>query len=204
MIFISTFDLVFRTIPGLCYQKISPSKNSSDILHYLAVCDSENFANIFIFIEYATIGWFTCEVALRFTLARKKIRFLTSGFTFIDLITIIPFYINICFKQYDHGKFSTIKMVNSFRLLMNILFLLKDIESVSNIGRMLKILSIFKFARYSNGLKMLGNIFKNSFKDIMHLMLFAVVLILLFSSFLYYSERDMDSTKFISIPASFW
>lgn len=69
---------------------------------------------------------------------------------------------------------------------------------------MLKIITIFKFARYSVGLKLLGSMFKNSFKEIVHLMLFAGILILIFSSFLYYSERDMNNTKFTSIPESFW
>lgn len=70
--------------------------------------------------------------------------------------------------------------------------------------RVLRLLRLLKLGRYSESLRILGNVFKTRREELL-MSLFVVGLALLVSSTLiYYAERDAQPEAFGSIPAAMW
>jgi potassium voltage-gated channel Shab-related subfamily B protein 1 len=136
---------------------------------------------IFELIETICIIWFTLEYVLRLLSAPSKWKFLKGALNIIDLISILPFYVSLVFasRQLDN--------LNTARRILTLF-------------RVLRILRIFKLARHSTGLKSLGYTLKKSNKELGLLMMFLTIAVLLFSSLVYFAEKEEPDTKFISIP----
>lgn len=140
---------------------------------------------IFERIEAVCIAWFTLEYLLRIFSAPDKLKFLKGALNFIDLISILPYYISLLFasQQYEN---------------------LNNARRVLTLFRVLRILRIFKLARHSTGLKSLGYTLQRSNKELGLLMMFLSIAVLLFSSLAYFAEKEERETRFTSIPNTFW
>jgi hypothetical protein len=69
------------------------------------------------------------------------------------------------------------------------------------------VLRIFKISRYSSGMQILGSALYASRAELSHLVLFTAIGTVLFSSAVYYAEREVENPsghEFISIPMGFW
>ncbi|VDM76798.1 unnamed protein product [Strongylus vulgaris] len=76
--------------------------------------------------------------------------------------------------------------------------------AVLRVLRLVRVFRIFKLSRHSVGLQILGKTFKASVQEFCLLIFFMVIALVLFSSGIYFAEQGEPSSKFTSIPASFW
>ncbi|VDP16646.1 unnamed protein product [Schistosoma margrebowiei] len=140
-------------------------------------------------VETICISWFTLEYVLRLWCSPNKLKFLKRILNIIDLIAILPFYIHVLLvevvtRHHNESLHSLRKIVQIFRIL--------------------RILRIFKLARHSTGLQALGYTFKRSYKELGLLILLIALGVVLFSSLVYFAEKDENSEMFRSIPSAFW
>ena len=143
---------------------------------------------VIFYLETTVMIWFTSEYLLRIISAPRAFEFMISFTGVIDLVVILPYYINTIIGE----------EIRSFNL------------AVFRIVRMFRVFRVFKLTRYSTGLKVLGLTIIESFGQLVALFLCLFLSAILFASCLYfieYTETPPDSdtsTVFRSIPDAFW
>ncbi|XP_057317670.1 potassium voltage-gated channel subfamily A member 10-like isoform X1 [Hydractinia symbiolongicarpus] len=139
---------------------------------------------VFKNLETFCVIWFTVELAARFAIAENKCRFVINGMNIIDLISILPFYIDlIVFQNNNLAGFAILRALRAARIFR-----------------------IFKLYRYSKAIHLLIYTFVSSISELLLLIFFMIVLLILFSAGIYFFENNFEdpSNKFKSIPHTFW
>uniref|UniRef100_A0A914DWW3 Ion transport domain-containing protein n=1 Tax=Acrobeloides nanus TaxID=290746 RepID=A0A914DWW3_9BILA len=133
--------------------------------------------------------WFTFEYLARFIATPIKCSFVKQPLNIIDLLTIIPFFVEECMPFFGFG----VELRN-----------LRGAMVVIRVMRLARVARIFKLARYSIGLRAFGETMRKSAAELSMLGMFLLTGIMLFSTAIYFFERDEPNSKFYSIPAACW
>lgn len=139
--------------------------------------------NVFGQLEIAFISWFTFEYLVRLMSSPQKWLFVRSFLNVIDVLAILPFYVELGLKNSSEQNFS----LAFLRIL-----------------RLVRVFRIFKLSRHSSGLQILGLTLRKSLRELGLLIFFLAIGVVIFSSMVYYAENGDEETLFTSIPDAFW
>ncbi len=135
------------------------------------------FGSLFYVFEVFSVIVFTLEYILRLWISEKKLKFVFSTFGLIDLLAVLPFYLPFLF-------------VFDFRFL--------------RILRLFRMLRVFKLGRYSNSIRLISSVLKETRAELAMTIFIAFILLVFSSTLMYYVENDVQPEKFASIGHAFW
>lgn len=128
-------------------------------------------------LEYLFRMW-TCTVDIRFHGAiNGRIRFAVTPFALVDLMAVLPFYVPM--------------------------FLPLDLRFIRAL-RLFRLFRILKMGRYSESLRMLGNVLREKKEELLITIFGVLILLVITSSLMYFIENEAQPDAFSSIPAAMW
>jgi len=145
----------------------------------------EKYQNYFYSFEVFSVLVFSVEYVLRLWSAgslpqykglRGLLNFATSPFMLVDFVSIIPFYLP---------------------------FMSADLLFLRGL-RLLRFPRLLKLGRYSEATRTIAAALKSKKEELLTLVAFALILLLVSSSLMYFVEHDAQPDNFPSIPASMW
>jgi voltage-gated potassium channel len=153
IIFVTLFSFAVGTLPNL----------SPTVRHILR------------WEEIITVGIFTLEYLLRVSVARKKLNYIFSFFGLIDLMSILPFYLNAGID---------LRPLRMYRLM--------------------RIFQILKLVRYNKAIHRFHRAFLISKEEITLFFSLTGFLLFVAAVGTYYFEREAQPDKFSSVFHSLW
>lgn len=182
----STVALVFYYVTGF-FIAISVLTNVTETIpcgvikgtNFNPQC-GDRYEKAFFVVDTACVMIFTVEYCLRLYAAPSRLHFVRSIMSIIDVVAILPYYIGLVIPENDDvsGAFVTLRVFRVFR--------------------------IFKFSRHSQGLRILGYTLQSCASELGFLLFSISMAIIIFSTIMFYAEKNQEGTKFVSIPAAFW
>ncbi|XP_068759239.1 potassium voltage-gated channel protein Shal-like [Montipora capricornis] len=127
------------------------------------------------------VGVFTVEFLTRLLVCPNFVEFAKSPMNIIDFLSILPFYLTLLLESVIGSN------LEAFVLL-----------------RVLRIFRVFKLTRHSKRLQRFGAAIASCVTDLMSLTFVLLIAVVVFSSMIYFIERNAVEGKFISIPDSMW
>lgn len=148
---------------------------------------SSRYQSYFNVFEVISVVIFTIEYFLRIwvctmnNLYRKplsgRIRFILSPMVLVDLLAIMPFYLPF-FVNFDLRSIRALRLLRFFRL--------------------------FKIGRYTDSLKIMGNVIRSKREELVIMLLIVLILLVIASTLMYHLENQVQPEVFSSIPATMW
>ena len=127
-------------------------------------------------IDHVVITFFTIEYLVRLVCSPRKIKFMTAAMNLVDVMAIMPFYVSLLLEG------------------------LEDFEIIGKAGkiirlvRIMRILRIYKLVRHFAGLQSLLITLQQAYKELGLLVFLVGVALLIFSSLVYFAEKDGEET----------
>lgn len=140
----------------------------------------DRFEKAFFCLDTACVMIFTIEYVARLYAAPDRIVFCRTVMSIIDVVAIMPYYVSLGLPDN------------------------KDVSGAFVTLRVFRVCRIFKFSRHSQGLRILGYTLKSCASELGFLLFTLTMAITIFATVMYYAEKTVAGTKFISIPAAFW
>lgn len=141
---------------------------------------------IFDIIETVCIAWFTVEWVIRFFTCPHKSEFMKSPLNLIDMFATVPFYVELLIWASEAADNSSV-LLQFLRVM-----------------RIIRVFRIFRLARYFDSLQVMAETLWNSRSELGLLIMFLAVSSIIFSTILFYIEREVPGSSYTSIPATFW
>ncbi len=147
-------------------------------VEYGAILHIFEAVSVFIFsVEYLLRTWSCVEKPIYSGSFRGRLKFVRSPMAMIDLIAILPFYLQF-FISFDLITLRAFRLVRIFR--------------------------IFKLSRYASSMRTMGNVFRQCKEELVITIFIVSILLVVASSFMYLAERQAQPDVFSSIPATMW
>lgn len=144
------------------------------------------YQSFFDISEMIVVVIFTLEYIINIYVAENKLKYVLGPWGIIDFLAVAPSYLNII----------DLRAIKVFRVLRVLRFL--------RLMRMLRLLKLAKHVAKGRGEDHKTNKFDTLKMDlqIYFIALFSVIVI--FSTLMYYAERNIEGTLFTSIPKAMW
>ena len=145
-------------------------------------------------LDWICTVFFTLELLLRFLSCPSKLAFVTGLMNVIDLLALVPLYVQILFQQ--------TACFEDERFVIEIMFIL----------RIFRMFRIFHLVKHYQALKVLVYALMASLQELLMLFIFLLIGMLIFATMIYYAERRRgvdpgapgQSDLGRTIPLGFW
>ncbi|CAF2258870.1 unnamed protein product [Rotaria magnacalcarata] len=175
MIIVSIASFIIETLPSIRNDPSMSLENNVNNTHHFSSLPPGNEGRlfwIFFIIETICVTWFSFEFVCRLLVAPSKFAFIKNGPNIIDVVSIIPYFIQ----------------------LIGLIYQKKD-NTMPGFSSTLTVLRIVRL-----GLQVLALTFLASWKELLLLMFFLFIIVIVFSSFMYFVEADYSSTPHTRPP----
>ncbi len=141
----------------------------------------EVFSVIIFSIEYILRIW-TADIKYpHMNRFKAIIKYVFSFMAVIDLLAILPFYLQFFVPLFIPFDLRFLRMVRAFRLF-----------------------GLFKLGRYTQALSLISKVIKDRKDELMTTIFILFFIVMVSSTMIYYIESNMQPDKFPNIVASFW
>jgi len=158
LIILSVLVVAIETLPGL----------------------SESTKHVLLIIEWVLTIFFTIEYILRLYCVYRPMKYATSFYGVVDLLSILPTYLILFLPIHTQS----LMMVRALRLL--------------------RVFRIFKLAAYTRQGNFLVKAIKDSIPKIIFFLFFILLAVCIFGSIMYLIEGGVEGSAFDSIPKSIY
>ena len=135
------------------------------------------FSVIIFTIEYVLRVWsINHDPRFRHSI-RGRLRYMVTPGAIIDLVAFLPFYLQR-YVGFDLRFFRILRLLRFFRL--------------------------FQLTSYMKAAKLVSNVFKTRFNELLLSLVLTLFLIVIASCLVYFAEHPAQPDKFTSIPATIW
>lgn len=164
--------MILASVASMCASSVLKANDASS-----AVKDNDN--KYIRGLEYAFCVWFTLEFGARLIFCPDKIAFFKEIMTWVDLISLLPFYENIILKSGRLNFLRAVRLIRTFRAL--------------------------KVFAFTSGLQIIVQSLKASFRELILLLIILLIPVVVFSSVLFEIETNEETQPdFQNIPEAFW
>lgn len=149
--------------------------------------DGSRSALLGVFDSFCVL-FFSAELVLRLSVAPSVRAFLCNALNVIDLLAVVPFYVTAACGVMDGGESAE----------------LENVGKAVQILRLMRVFRVLKLARHSAGLRSLGATLQHSAREVGQLVLFVSVGVFLFSTLVYFAEKESEDSELQTIPIGWW
>ncbi|KAL0852423.1 hypothetical protein ABMA28_000608 [Loxostege sticticalis] len=199
VILLSIVIFCLETLPEFKHYKVFNTTTNGTKIEEDEVPD---ITDPFFLIETLCIIWFTFELIVRFLACPNKFNFFRDVMNIIDIIAIIPYFITLATVVAEEEDTLNLPRApvspqdKSTNQAMSL--------AILRVIRLVRVFRIFKLSRHSKGLQILGRTLKASMRELGLLIFFLFIGVIVFSSAVYYADKDLPDSNFSSIPDAFW
>eukprot|EP01065_Artemidia_motanka_P014270 TRINITY_DN18232_c1_g2_i1.p1 TRINITY_DN18232_c1_g2~~TRINITY_DN18232_c1_g2_i1.p1 ORF type:complete len:592 (+),score=92.34 TRINITY_DN18232_c1_g2_i1:70-1845(+) len=159
LIFVVTIAAILLSIASFCIETLPAYYEAEDIE--------------FVVIESNCIGWFTLELCSRFITCRSKTEFLGVGLNWVDIVSIVPFYVDLVLAVLGQGGGGA-----TSRLL------------VLRVVRLTRVFRVFKLSKYNDNVQLVVTTLKNSVDALRMQVFLMTIATVLFGSIFFITEQE--------------
>ncbi|XP_066925437.1 A-type voltage-gated potassium channel KCND3-like [Clytia hemisphaerica] len=165
---------------------VSGNLGANTTCNYSPKC-GDLYSSIFFVLDTFCVVYFCIEYLIRLYGAPNRINFIKSKMGLIDLLAIMPYFVDLAIRYYFTGLGAASKYVEMLRSF--------------------RIVRIIKLVRHSERLKNLASAITSSISELGFILFMYSIVVIVFASTIFYAEaagRPPKESVFGSIPEAIW